>query len=583
MYNNYDDEKMNANSENLNSIDNTDNNENINNTQSVVFEANSDDIKPVLHGEADIQADIQHINTDEQNNFSSENIDTISAKDNDSNNYSSIESEENHMDMQNNYTSSENQYNTEKSSSTEYSGSNNTDYNSSSSCNSYNPIYPSGTWRPESSYHYSYQTNNNIPNNKKPKKVKTKKAKKRNYSLGSLIAVGLCSALLCSILTAGGGYALLKANQDNTQPNSSTTSVTTPITQINATDETEELVPAIAEKCGPSVVGIRVVTRSSNPMFGSNDSASEGSGVIYTQDGYIITNYHVISTAVEGTTSGNSYGYGYFGFGYGGQSQQQSSSIEVYLPSDPDTAIDAAIVGYDVSADLAVLKINKTGLPVMEIADSDEIKVGDLTVAIGNPGGLDFMGSVSKGIVSGLNRTLTTEDGIEMNLIQTDAAINPGNSGGALVNTEGKLIGINNSKIAGDGYEGMGFAIPSNTVSEIVQRLIRQENEPTAYLGLTIDTNYDSTTLQRMGFPAGVVVFSVNEGSPADEAGIQQYDIITAINGTSITSYEMLNSEKNKYEPGETITVTVYRNGQTGNLQVTLGSSQAGSTANGAE
>ena len=129
----------------------------------------------------------------------------------------------------------------------------------------------------------------------------------------------------------------------------------------------------------------------------------------------------------------------------------------------------------------------------------------------------------------------------------------------------------------------MGFAIPSNTVSEIVQRLIRQENEPTAYLGLTIDTNYDSTTLQRMGFPAGVVVFSVNEGSPADEAGIQQYDIITAINGTSITSYEMLNSEKNKYEPGETITVTVYRNGQTGNLQVTLGSSQAGSTANGAE
>lgn len=577
MYNNYDDEKMNVNSENLNSTDNNIN-ENINNTQSVVFEAGADGIKPILHDDA---SDIQHINTDEQNNTSSDNIDPVSVQDNDSNNYSSIESEENHMDRQNNYSSSENQYNPNNSQSSGYSDSNNTDYNGS--CNSYNPVYPSGTWRPESSYHYSYQTNSNIPNNKKPKKVRTKKAKKRNYSLGSLVAVGLCSALLCSILTAGGGYALLRANEDNTQPNSSTTSVTTPITQINATDETEELVPTIAEKCGPSVVGIRVVTTSSNPIFGSSDSASEGSGVIYTQDGYIITNYHVISTAVEGTTSGNNYAYGYFGFGYGSQSQPQSSSIEVYLPSDPDTAIDAAIVGYDVSADLAVLKINKTGLPVMEIADSDELKVGDLTVAIGNPGGLDFMGSVSKGIVSGLNRTLTTENGIEMNLIQTDAAINPGNSGGALVNSEGKLIGINNSKIAGDGYEGMGFAIPSNTVTEIVQRLIRQENEPTAYLGLTIDTNYDSNTLQRMGFPAGVVVFSVNEGSPADDAGIQQYDIITAINGTSITSYEMLNSEKNKYEPGETITVTVYRNGQTGDLPVTLGSSQAGSTANGAE
>lgn len=410
------------------------------------------------------------------------------------------------------------------------------------------------------------------------KAVKPKKKKeKRKYSIGSVIAISLCFAIICSTITGGISYYATQNSIDNKIAALTDGSVAnnSTVESINITGDTESLIPAVAKKAAPSVVGVRVTTTSSYySFFGMGGSQSEGSGVIYTEDGYIITNYHVIADAVEGSSNSNySYGFG-FGFGYddGGS---ESSTVSVFLPSDPDTEIPAEIIGYDVSADVAVLKINKNGLPAIEIADSDEISVGDTTVAIGNPGGLDFMGSVSTGIVSGLNRTLSTENGIEMNLIQTDAAINPGNSGGALVNSKGQLIGINNSKISGDGFEGMGFAIPSNTVIEIVERLINQENQPTAYLGVTIDTNYTASALQSMGYPAGVVVFSVTEGSPAYNAGIQQYDIITAINGTPITTYAQLNSEKNKYSPGDTISVTIYRNGQTADAQVTLGTSQS--------
>ena len=147
------------------------------------------------------------------------------------------------------------------------------------------------------------------------------------------------------------------------------------------------------------------------------------------------------------------------------------------------------------------------------------------------------MNSVSKGIVSGLNRSITTEDNIQMNLIQTDAAINPGNSGGALVDQNGKLIGINNAKMSGTDYDGMGFSIPVNEVVEICDRLISKEGQPSAYLGISINTYYDSTTLQRMGYPAGIVVASVADGSPAGTAGIQKNDIITKINGAAVTSY----------------------------------------------
>ena len=266
-----------------------------------------------------------------------------------------------------------------------------------------------------------------------------------------------------------------------------------------------------------------------------------------------MTNYHVISEAVE-----------------------NNGSISVFLPSDSQTAIDAKVIGYDVSADLAVVKIEKTGLTAIEIGDSDEVKVGNTAVAVGNPGGLQFMGSVSAGIISGLNRTIQMENtGEYVNLIQTDAAINPGNSGGALVNSNGFLIGLNSAKLASTEYEGMGFAIPSNTVVSICKRIIENVDEPQSYLGLDISSYYTSERLNMMGYPSGVVVERVSEGSPAESAGLQRGDIITQFNNTDITSLAMYNSEKAKYAPGETISLTVYRQNKLYTVKITLGTANS--------
>ena len=314
------------------------------------------------------------------------------------------------------------------------------------------------------------------------------------------------------------------------------------------------------------MVGIKTTYRqtSGGSMFGfgggqSSQASSEGSGVVYTQDGYIITNYHVVQDA----------------------SSSNGGTINVYLNENKDESYPATLVGYDAGADLAVLKIEKTGLTPIEFGESSSLKVGQLAVAIGNPGGLDFMGSVSQGIVSGLNRTITLESGVSMELIQTDAALNPGNPGGALVDGTGKLIGINSAKLASDGFEGMGFAIPSDDVKTITDRLINNQGKKSAYLGISIDSRYTAEVLEQMGYPSGVVVASVVEGGPAETGGLKQSDIITSVQGTSIPSYDILVSELTKYAPGEQVQIEVFRLGQTLTLTVTLGetSSQQSSTS----
>ncbi len=387
---------------------------------------------------------------------------------------------------------------------------------------------------------------------------------KKKYSFGALLSVTVCTALLCGTLSAGGMWLAVKGTGDpsassgaNSTPPSSDVTNTNTNNTIHITGTADNVAEAVATKAGPSVVGIKVtIAGSGNPFFGGSSSeTSEGSGVIYTADGYIITNYHVISSAVEGANYG---------------SVDPNAQIQVYLPSDSETGISATVVGYDSSADLAVLKIDRTGLPAIEIGDSDSLKIGEIAIAIGNPGGLQFMGSTSQGIISGLNRSITTESGTQMNLIQTDAAINPGNSGGALLDSEGKLIGINNAKKSDVDYEGMGFAIPVNEVVEIAQRIIKNENQPQPYLGVSINTNYTSEMLNRMGYPSGVVVYSVASQSPAEDAGIQQNDIITKVNGVAVSNYAQMISEKNKYSAGETITITIFRNGKTTDVNVTL-------------
>ena len=320
---------------------------------------------------------------------------------------------------------------------------------------------------------------------------------------------------------------------------------------INVDEEATSVVEAVATKVTPSVIGIRTTTSVAS-FFGNQQSSGEGSGVVYKQDGYIITNYHVISDAI-----GNS-----------------SSKIEVFLESDKDAeSYEASVVGYNISSDLAVVKINATGLTPIEIADSTDLKVGQYEITVGNPGGLEIMDSVTYGVISGLNRIMSSDS--EIPLIQTDAAINPGNSGGALVNTSGKLVGINSAKIVSEEFEGMGFAIPSNTVVEICNKIIEKENSPEPYIGVTLSEKYTAQMLMLYGYPKGAVILTVADGSPAYQTGIRKGDIITEFNGTVVEDYKQFNELFQKVKPGEEITVKIYRNGKYYSAKLKIGSNNS--------
>ena len=191
---------------------------------------------------------------------------------------------------------------------------------------------------------------------------------------------------------------------------------------------------------------------------------------------------------------------------------------------------------------------------------TDKIKVGQKAIAIGNPAGLEFMGSVTSGIISGLNRRIEFDDGTVLRLIQTDAAINPGNSGGALLDSEGKVIGINTSKIGGAGYEGLGFAIPSNNAVEVAESLIKSgyvTGRP--QIGIVVDTRFNATIAENNGVPEGILVYEVQPLSAAFMAGVKTGDIITKFNGVDIKSFDELEREKNKYKAGDKVELTIYR------------------------
>ena len=283
-----------------------------------------------------------------------------------------------------------------------------------------------------------------------------------------------------------------------------------------------------AEKVMPSAVGIVAYIQSQQSIFGGEQS--QGSGIIATEDGYIITNAHV----VEGATS-----------------------IKVVLSDGAE--YNATIVGEDEKTDLAVLKIEATGLTPAEFGNSDQLEIGEQVITVGNPGGLELAGSVTVGYVSALNRSITTTTGNTVNCIQTDAAINPGNSGGALVNTYGQVIGINSQKIAATEYEGIGFAISINEAQPIINDLIQYGYvRGRVWMGITMKM-IDQTTAQMYGYQVGAGVVSVTENSPAAKAGLVAGDIITAIDGESIDSSETLTGILQQHKPGDTITLTVFR------------------------
>ncbi len=389
----------------------------------------------------------------------------------------------------------------------------------------------------------------------KTKPVKHKNEKK-GFSFTTLIVCILVAAVIGGCCGIGGSFAynfFFGAGGNNAPTN-----VTPPVSYtIDVNDVDITAVEAVAAKVTPSVVGIRTTVSVHDFFYGEQSSSGEGSGVAYTEDGYIITNYHVIQEAVE--------------------NRSESSEIRVFLSyGDDDKGFPATVVGYNISYDLAVIKINVTGLTPITFADSNELTVGEFVVAIGNPGGLQFMSSVTYGVISGLDRNLSdTGLGSKGSLIQTDAAINPGNSGGALVNLNGELVGINSSKLVSESYEGMGFAIPSNATKEICDKIIAKENDPDPYLGVTISSFYDAETLEKYGYPVGAVVESVVSGSPADDAGIKRGDIITELNGVEITDYSMFGEALTTCKPGESVSIKIYRSRRYYNGTVTIGSNNS--------
>lgn len=390
---------------------------------------------------------------------------------------------------------------------------------------------------------FNYQ-NNNDDGYYSYSYVKPKKEKKK-YGAFVIILACILSAVIATVTTGATIYLLSDKKSDNT--------LQEPILQgnnvnINVDEEASSVVEAVAKKVTPSVIGIRTTT-SVMSFFGNQEASGEGSGVIYREDGYIITNYHVIADAVQ---------------------NRSATKVEVFLDTLDSKSYEATVVGYNISADLAVIKINAKNLTKIELADSSKLKAGQYVITVGNPGGLEFMDSVTYGVISGLDRVVSSDS--DVSLIQTDAAINPGNSGGALVNTKGQLVGINSSKIVAEEFEGMGFAVPSNTVVEICDKIIENENSPEPYVGITISEKYTSSALAFYGYPSGAVVLSVADGSPAYEAGIRKGDIITSFNSTKIKEYTMFESLLSECKPNQKVEVEIYRNGRTYSTAITVGS-----------
>ncbi len=310
-------------------------------------------------------------------------------------------------------------------------------------------------------------------------------------------------------------------------------------------------VTTIAKKAGPSIVGIRMtVAGTRRNIYGiSNSRVGEGSGIIISKDGYIMTNYHVVSYADP--KSGQGY----------------NTVLEVFLPDGREA--EAQFVGGDSDTDLAVVKINLADLPVAELGKSADLEVGELAVAIGNPLGMEFAGSVTAGVISALNRTVNMGDKT-MNLIQTDAAINEGNSGGALLNSQGKVIGINSAKIAASGVEGLGFAIPIDDASPIINQLISHGYvKGRAFIGIS-GVEITSAYSFLYDIPKGIYVSGVVSGSGAAKAGIRTGDVLISLDGKTIETLADMEAVKKAHKPGDTIKAVVNRNGTKVTLDMTF-------------
>lgn len=338
--------------------------------------------------------------------------------------------------------------------------------------------------------------------------------------------------------------------------NSSSTQSNGYVTQTSLSNYSDTAVYA-ANKILPSIVGIKIeYTVNTQSFFGRSSSSTataSGSGIIISDDGYILTNNHVVSSS---TSESNSY-----------YQITDAGKVTVTLFGD-ETEYEAKIVGQDEQTDLAVIKIEKTGLTKADFADSDSVKVGEFAMAVGNPVNMDS--TVTTGIVSAVNRKITDSDGKTYTCIQTDAAINSGNSGGALVNSEGKVIGINTLKLSGTGIEGIGFAIPINSTTDITSQLIQYSKVKRPFIGISgIDLNAE--TAKTYNLVEGVYVKSVEDFSAAEKAGLKAGDVIIEVEGKSIKTMNELNEVKNSHKIGDELKLKINRDGTEKEITLTLG------------
>lgn len=350
--------------------------------------------------------------------------------------------------------------------------------------------------------------------------------------LAPYFIVAVFGALIGGSLVLGYGVPFFAKPGPQAQPPQNT--IMPPVAHAQVSEARNTPVVRAAQTVGPAVVGI--TNKGYVRDFFNRQILVEqgtGSGVIISADGYIVTNNHVVENAQELTVS----------------------------LADGRTFPGRA-VGADPVTDLAVVKIDVTGLPAAVFGDSDTLLVGEPAIAIGNPLGLEFRGSVTAGVISALNRSIEIGER-RFKLIQTDAAINPGNSGGALVNADGLVIGINSAKLAAAGVEGIGFSIPVNTVRPIVQSLIEKGKVVRAYLGVGI---LDKTTAARYGYQLnvdkGVYVAGVQPGGPAAKAGIREGDLIISIAGKETNTVADLRAAVDAQPVGSRADVAVNRNGQ---------------------
>ena len=374
---------------------------------------------------------------------------------------------------------------------------------------------------------YSSGDDNNTYNFQEPP-VKVKKKRGFNKTIAAVIVCTLCSGFIGSGVT----YLALKDNLKETKTiNVNPSKFDTKSEALSATEAYNKVAPAAV------VVSTKSVTQGY--FMQTQEVEGIGSGFIINEEGYILTNYHVVKGAQE---------------------------ISVTLSNDVTTT--AQIVNYDENQDVAMIKITDESVKIpatVELGDSDSLQPGEEVIAIGTPLSTELSSTVTKGIISATSRSVAVESGVTMNLIQTDAAINAGNSGGPLVNTKGEVVGINSSKISGEAVEGIGFSIPINDIKDKIESL----SKPILNLGISVRT-IDEALSKQLNMEQGLYVVEVTEFSSAEKAGLKAGDIIVKADGNRITTFDEFKAVKNGKEEGDEISLEVIRNGESKTINVKL-------------